>query len=339
MSQIARTGYVAIAKQTAKGTPNTTLTTGLSTTDVSMSGQADRLDDVEEIGGGRDYLASSSVMAGFTVSGDVSGLMRPNTFGLLLLAAGFTSAAPTQDGTTGAWTHVFTPALTGSYLTIETRWGSTDAIRRFSDCLVDSLSVSLDANGRATYSASLIGTTESWQGTPAVPVYETDAVADYKGSAVTFDALGTYKFESVEVSIANNLSSDEFVIGSRMLDDVTFGAREVSMTGTIKAGANTPSVTDLYRAAVYGAKAATAPGGADPYHSAASVTFGSDKFAGTSVTKRFASIFAIPDLVMNGFPLEASGSDRLSLDLDCRAYKGAGNIVDVTLQNTRGTAY
>jgi len=259
--------------------------------------------------------------------------------GLLLLAAGFAAAAPVQDGTTGAYTHTFTPANTGTYLTIVGRWGSTDAVRRFTDVLVNELSWSLDANGKVTWTASFVGLDESYGVTGVTPTFETNPVATYDGSAITLDGLGTYRWESVGLSIGNNLSDDEYVIGSRKLDDVTFGTREVMVTGTIKVGSNTPSVTDLYRAAVYGSKTATSPITSDPYHTAAAVTLASRKLVGTSATRRHGMLATMPDVVLSGFPLEGSGADRLTVDLEGRAVKGPGNVLTIDLTNDRATQY
>jgi hypothetical protein len=341
MSQTAQTGYIAIGVQTAKGTPATVDgSIALLTTSSNVSGQAELLDFEDEIGGGRDAESTAAVMGGFTVSGELEGLFRPTAIGYLLMAAGFTPAAPVAEaGATGAYTHTFTPSNTAVYLTILGRWGSTDAVRQFSDCLVDEFSISLDANGKATWTASIVGAVEEFGVAGVTPTFETSPVANYEGSAVTFDELGTYRWESIEFSVANNLSDDEFVIGSRTLDDVTFGAREVTLGGTVKVGNNTPSVTALYRAAVYGSKTATEPGNADPYHTSSVLTFGSRKFVGTSAAKRFGLTATMPDVVLGGFPLESSGAERLSASIEGRALKGAAPVVTIDLVNAKATAY
>lgn len=343
MSDTAQSGYCLLTRQTAWGTPATTLGAfGLRLTSMGISGQADRLDDDDEIGGGRARQSSSATLGYFHVAGSLEGLFRPKAFGLLLLAAGFaTGGAPTQDATTGAYTHTFTPSDTLTPLTVETLWGKvTDGlVRRFSDVLVDELELSLDANGKVTFSASCVGRAEEVQGAPSVPTFETDPVANYAGSAAVLDGLGTYRFESMSWKIANGLSDDETVIGSRSLDDVTPGSREVTIGATLKAGSNTPQITGLYRAAVYGDPAATEPQGADPYHSSAALTFGSSRLIGTSTTKRYGLTATMPDVVLNGFPLEASGSDRLSADIEGTAYAGASPEVTVTLQNGFSTDY
>lgn len=339
MSDTAQLGYLALAPQTAKGTPATVDgTIALRLTSNPLSGNADMLDDDDEIGGGRDYDASSAVMGGFSVAGQIEGLFRPKALGFLLLGAGFAAAAPVQDAATGAYTHSFTPASAFTYLTIVSRWGS-GPVRRFVDCLVDEITFSIDANGKGQFTATFIGLDESYGVTGVTPVFETSPVATYDGSAVSLDGLGTYRFESVECGIANNLSDDEWVIGSRKLDDTTAGSREVTFGGTIKRGSGSPAVEDLYRAAVYGSKTATQPGDSTPYHSAAAVTIGARKLVGTSTTKRFGAVVTIPDLVLAGFPLEASGADRLTVDIEGKAYKGAGAVCTVDLVNDRSTQY
>lgn len=340
MSEKAQTGYLAFATQAEKGTPaEVDGTNALRVTSLNLSGQSELLDFEEEIGGGRDADASAAVLGGFSVTGDVEGLLRHKAIGFLLLAAGFTAAAPVQDGVTGAFTHTFTPSNTSKYLTLVTRWGSTDAVRSFSDVLVGEISFSLDANGKATFSASLLGGREEFGVAGVVPTYEAGPVATYDGSAAVLDSLGTYRFESMEFAVANNLSDDEFVIGSRFLDDVTEGGREVTLGGTIKVGQNDPSVTALYRAATYGDPDATTPGGSDPYHTSAALTFGSKRLVGTSTSKRFALVATMADVVLAGFPLEASGADRLTVDIEGRALKGAAPVVTIDLVNDRATQY
>lgn len=339
MSETGQTGYVIIGAQTTKGTPAVlTASNALKLTSFNASGQAELLDDEAEIGGGRDFEGSAAVLGGFNVGGDMEGLFRAKTIGLLLMAAGFAPAAPVQDGVTGAWRHTFTPTNDLVYLTMLTRWGNT-AVRQLSDCLVNEFEMSLDANGKVTWSASIIGCEEEADVAGMVPVFETTPVANYAGSAIELDGLGTYRWESIALAINNNLSDDEWVIGSRKLDDVTPGAREVTVTGTIKVGNNSPSVVDLYRAAVYGDVAAVEPGGSDPYHTDSEITFGSTKLVGTSLTHRFGLKATVPDLVIQGFPLEASGDDRLTAEIEGRAYKGVSPSLTLELTNDRGTIY
>lgn len=343
-SEIAQTGYVAIATQTVKGTPATIVAAdAIRVNSNTVTGSADMLDNDPEIGGGRDVDSSAAVIGGFTVGGDLEGQFRPLIFGRLLLGAGFVAAAPVQDAATGAYTHTFTPG-TPKWLTILTRWGTAGRVSLFSDCLVNELSLSLDANGKVTWSASIVGVKETFGAAGITPAYETSPVANYAGSAAVLDSLGTYRFESMGFTLGNNLTDDEFVIGSRLLDDVTPLHREVTATGSLKAGSAPGIVTDLYRAALFGSKTATSPlavdgGSSDPYHSSAAFTFGSTKLVGTSTTKRYGITVTIPDAVIGGFPLESSGEDRLSAEVTATGLKGAGNVCSFDLVNTQSTQY
>ena len=241
MSQTAQTGYLALAPQTAKGTPATvdgTLALLVTSNSLSGSDRAPRLRRRDRRRPRRRLLGRRPRRV-LRVRRPSRACSVPEVIGYLLLGAGFTAAAPVQDAATGAYTHTFTPANTGTYLSILSRWGSTAAVRRFSDCLVSELSICLDAGGKVTWSASFVGVNEEIVA-GVTPTFETGPVGNYEGSAVVLDTLGTYRFESVGLAIANNLSDDEWVIGSRKLDDVTFGNREVTMTGTVKVGTSPP---------------------------------------------------------------------------------------------------
>jgi hypothetical protein len=341
MSDTAQEGYLALARQAAQGTA-VAPTRGLLVTSVDLSGQTENLVADPEIGGGRDIDAAGVALGTFSVSGDVEGYLRYNELGLLLLAAGFEELAdPVQDGTTGAWTHTFTPAAAFSWLTAETAWGRNRAIRRFRDCLVDELELSVAGNEFATFTAGLIGLGETWEATPSAPTYATgDSIGTYLGSRLTLDGLGSYRLSDLSLTIANNVSDDEAVIGQRELADLTPGAREVSWSGTLKLdGAAPESVTDLYRAAMYGSKTATEPGTSDVYHTSATARFGSPKLIGTSTTLRYGVEVAMPDVVLNAFPLEGSGADVIEAQVEGRAVKGASPVSTITLHNAVGTRY
>lgn len=339
-ADLAGAGYVMLGRQTGRGAPVAlTGAHAMRVTSSSLNGVAEMLDFDEEIGNGRDALSGSAFLGGFRVEGDLEGLLRTRTFPLLLMGAGFTFGAPVQDGVTGAYTHPMTDAP-ATYLTVETSFGANRAVRRFSDVLVNELTISLEAGGKGTFSASCIGRTEAWQAAPTTPTFETTPAATWDASAITLDGLGTYRWESIELSIANNLSDDEWTIGARTLEDVTPMTREVTLGGTIKVGNNSPAITDLYRAAVYGSKTATGPGATEVvYHSSASLVVQSGRLIGTSTTHRFGYTFTAPDLVLTGVPLDASGNDRLTVDLEGRVLKGAGDIITGEVRNDVATGY
>lgn len=343
MSDTAQEGYLTLALQSAQGTPAATVTKGVRVTSSGVSGQSENIEADPEIGGGRDRDTAAVVPGGFSVAGTVEANARFNQLGYLLLAAGFEEATgPVQDGTTGAWTHTFTPAATGpKWLTVEASWGRNRAIRRFSDVLVNELALAVAGNELATMSVDFLGMGETWQASPSVPVFPAvDPIGSYLGSAVTLDGLGSYRLTECEWTLANNLSDDEYVIGSRGLVDITPGQRDVRFTGTLRVNPAAPGpVTDLYRAAMYGSKTATTPGTDDPYHTSAVLTFGSRKFVGTSTTVRYGVKVTMPDVVLNAFPLEGSGADVIEASIEGVAFKGASPVSTIELYNNVGTTY
>lgn len=341
MSDTAQEGYLTLAAQTAQGTPATTLTAGMRVTSTAVSGQTENLEADPEIGGGRDLDTAGIVPGGFSVGGDIEGYTRFDKLGYLLLGAGFEElAVPTQDATTGAWTHVFTPGPV-TWLTLEAAWGKNRAVRRFTDCLVDALSLSVAGNDWSNFTASFLGRGEAWQASPSVPVFASpDPIGNFLGSSITLDGLGDYRLTECEWTLANNSSDDEFVVGQRGLVDITPGRREVGFTGTVRVDPAAPAkVTDLYRAAMYGDKTLTAPGLDGPYHTSATLVFGSRKLVGTSITKRFSVAIGMPDVVLNAFPLEASGADVIEAAIEAKAVKGTNPVSTITLVNGFATKY
>lgn len=345
MADTAQLGYLALAIQTAKGTANTAdlAAQGVRATSISVGGTTEVSDPDPEIGGTRDPRNSAAIFGGFRIGGDFEAYLRYHILlPALLVGAGFTAPAPVETGVgTGVFRHTFTPATAQRYLTVETSWGNARLVRRFVDVIVDSLELSLSAEERVALTATLIGATETRQAAATAVTYPTaDAIGNYNGSAVTFDGLGTYLFSDLGLSIGNNASDDEYVIGSRFLADVTPGERDVRITGTLRLGTNTPSLTDLYRAAMYGSKTVDAPAGLDPYTTSAAATFGSNRFVGASTTERYRAVFTLPSVVMRAFPLDASGDDVLTAEIEARSMSnGTDPVLTVDVYNTRATAY
>lgn len=340
MSDTSQEGYVALAVQAAQGTPSPTVPTGVKVTSVDVGATTENLIADPEIGGGRDRYTEGVALGSYHVAGDLEAYLRFDAFGFLLLMAGFVQdGAPVQDGTTGAYEHTFIPGVF-SYGTMETAWGRNRAIRRVSDCLVNELGLSVPGNDYATMSASILGLAEEWQASPSVPTFAAaDAMGTYLGSAVELPELGTFRFSDLSLTVANNVSDDEAVIGQRELADITPGRREVSFSGTIKPQGNAQAVTDLYRAAVYGGDALTSPGDVDVYHTPAVVTFGSPRLIGTSTTHRYSVAFDLPDVVVDAFPLEGSGDDPIEAAIEANAFAGVEDVVTIRLRNARSTAY
>lgn len=340
MADTAQQGYVCLAKQSAYGVPNTAdlAAQQLLVDSHSIGADVEVQHPDPEIGGSRDPRVGAAIFGGVKVTGDIDASLRFHLLPLLLLAAGFVeSGAPVEQTTgTGAWRHRFIPG-DATPLTILSAWGKDRLVRQWQDCLIDELTVGVDAGDRGTISASILGLNEGVVSAIVPSTPANDAKASWYGSAVVFDGLGTYRWQGANLGIANNLDDSAWVLGSRLLNDITPGEREVTLNGTIRLGTNAPaSLTDLYRAAAYGSKTATGPTTLDPYATSGALTLGSSKLIGTSTTDYYRLVATLPSLVLEGFPLEQSGADVLSADITARAY---GSAYTLDVYNSRATAY
>lgn len=340
MSDTSQEGYVSLGKQTAQGTPATTVTTGILATSISVNAETENLMADPEIGAGRDRDAGGTGLASYKVAGSIEGLLRWDYLGHLLGAAGFQQqGAPAQEATTGAWEHTFVPGAP-TYLTLETAWGRNRLIRRVSDVLIGNLELTVAGDEFCTFTAEFLGLREGVQASPSVPTFVREPAGTALGSGVVLDGLGTYRLSDMSMTIENNLSDDEVVIGQRELADITPGRREVGFSGTIKPQGAAAIVTDLYRAAVYGSKTATAPvTTGDVFHTSAELTFGAPRLIGTSTTRRYGLMATLPDVVLEGIALDASGDDPIEAAITGHALAGASPVATLKLRNGRATAY
>src|SRR5688572_23125070 len=113
MSDTAQLGYLALAGQTVKGTPNvaglTAAGAGIRATAFDVGPEQEVTSPDAEIGGSRDVNLDAAAYGGLTVGGSISAYLRFNTLlPLLLRASGFVAAAPTVvDAPTGVYKHTF----------------------------------------------------------------------------------------------------------------------------------------------------------------------------------------------------------------------------------------
>lgn len=347
MSDTASEGYLALATQAAKGAPALpAVARGIYARSNSLGSATETTEPDPEIGGGRAPVADSAAFGGIRVDGDVEMYLRyEDALPYLLLAAGWEAAAPVAGAAAaaGSYSHVFTPG-DPTYLTGWTQHGKARAWSRFEDLLVNELMISQAATERIGMTAAFVGTREvDLAAAPALPGYTKPnpvGHANSSGTTFTFDGVGTYRVTDTELSIANNLTDDEYVIGSRFLDDVTPQALGITLGFTAKVGRNNPDTMRLYRAANFGDPTAMEAGDADPYHAAAVITFASLKKIGAS-DQLYRAEFSIPDLVLSPFKREASGADILTINpSESRAYdNGTDPIMTVTIYNARATQY
>lgn len=236
----AERSYLGIAKQTAKGTPNTTDSAfeyflfragGVAPNNMFLP-----LD--QEIGGGA--LLRDVVKAGISSGGTMDIIPRPSSIGKLLLGAIGSVAAPSDNGD-GSYSHVFTlptDEFDAPYWTIRSApggiWGE-----QLQDCRVAGLVLSFTGarfvEGAATFLGGLptpnLGMT-SW----SVPTY-LDAGPQFLApvSDIELPDGTTTKVLSGSIALGLQIPMDEqYIIGSYSPDDFTINQRSAQITLNIK---------------------------------------------------------------------------------------------------------
>lgn len=242
-------GYLGIGKQSAKATPQTP-TRFLKCTDVDFK-------KVEKLIDGKPEVSPAARSKSFMHAGPVhyegtvkAELLRPESFPMLLLAAGF---ADTKTGAGPEYKHTFAVADALSWLTFEDSIDAT-LIRQYSDAVVDKLSFKVAHGEAMSLVANILAITETKVSATAV-VEETGPVLTFDEAVITFDGASTLPFGSVQFDFDNKCSNDEYYLGSRKLLDITPKRRDLGFTGEVRL-AN----TTLYQEINYGGASATTLG-------------------------------------------------------------------------------
>lgn len=359
MSITGQTGHIAIAKQTAFGTPNTTAANykAVKITGDSLVASNNMLVAEGEIGLGRDV--SQAVPGGFSVAGAVNGTLRAR------------SAAIFLQGALGSITAVTGPPAVDELdvadvlpvYTIEKKVGS--AVRdpnelltvRISDAMVNTLNISAPSGALATFSAGLVAAGEQTIAAPLVdPVAGTPAAAAYTadsddllvfhggrirtgpsadGGAETLARDDT--FQSMEVVINNNVAADEWTVRpSRFLRSLTEGIRSVEANMTIVF-----EDYEKYQQYTYGAQGRNTPG-YNLYMGALEFFLGNWQIADVDDVATVAPTGApanpqavqihIPKLAFSGFPVSLA-TGRIAVTTTARALKPTtGPIIDAVVR-------
>lgn len=336
-SLTAQTGYLAYGRQTAQGT-GAAPTRGYRTTSTSISGQAETVVPDPESGSGRDIPLGGAIPGPFSVSGSADAYLYVNQLAGLLPTFGFVQSGAPVALPDGVYEHTFIPG-DQAWTTLEAAWGDNLAIRRWEDCLGDTMSLTAPTGAQATASLGFVGIKEEWKPTPSVPTFGNDPSGSWMGSALRLPGIGTMLLSETMWELANNLSTDEYVLESRFLTTVTPKRRDITGSATARLGDNPTSVTDAYRAAMYGDTTRTTPGTA-LFTTDATAIFGSGQLIGTSATQLWRLEIEMPAVEIQPFPLEGSGDDVLTASFTYRAYSnGTDPVATIKVYSDRATAY
>lgn len=350
MSVTGQVGYVSVAKQTGKGTAQTTDAKykAVKITGDSLVANNNLLVAEGEIGVGRDV--SQAVPGGFSAAGAINGNLRIRSAAVFLEAALGTKAVIPADGSATPPTAAVDQYLPGDdlpYLTIEKKIGTTAPERiflRYTDAFVNTLNITVPPAALATFSAGVIAAGEQELASATDTSIDYDAATDdllvFHGGRIRHADAGTTlanthdnsTFQQLEVVINNNVISDEYTIRpSRFLRDLTEGIRSIETNLTIVFEDNA-----AYEKYTYGATGRVTPG-YTVYKGAlelflgnwqvASGAGGADEGADTatiagSPANPQAMEISLPNVAFSGLPV-ALQQGRIAVTTTARALKPA----------------
>jgi hypothetical protein len=270
-----------------------------------------------EIGGTRD--TSDAMLGPVSWAGDLEFYARLKHLGTWLKAA-LGSAAVTT--TTGVSTHTIKQLDSGTmpYLAIEEQVGGGFDTFRYTDVVCNSLHLEAEASGFLMGTANVIARKQLAGQTPTSGLaskLDDSSLIVGTSITVTYNAV-TLPVKSFSLDINNNFEDDDFRLGSFYMGDQTPKAREVTAGFAIR-----PSDNALWRQAVYGTSAATAPGGQTTKQSLViTCTSYDDIPAGTPATK-YSLQLTLPNFVLQPFAVSPSGDDVIEFDVEGRALRPA----------------
>lgn len=329
-------GQVGVRTQAVKGTyldPGAVAPAGqfMRTTSGALGGNRDLIVPDPEIGGSRDV--PDAYLGPIAYSGEYNFYGRFKALATLFKGVlGQGSSAVTGTGGTTVGTHTITPANTIPWLSIEEGISTNFDTFRYTDAKVNTLHLEADAGGYLQGTVGLIALLQqAAQVRTAAPAWDTSPMVVGTNIVAKWNAVNL-PAKSFSWDANNNLEDDDFRLGSLTLGDLIEKRREVTAGVTIR-----PQDNSLWRTAVYGAPAATAPVGTSTKGSF-QLTATTYEVIGTSITNYSIDV-TIPQAIIEPFGLDVSGDDIMENDLSLRAVQPnpATPICTVVIKNELAT--
>lgn len=335
MGFASQSGQVLLRSQAVQGTYQAdtgTVGVGVLLRSGALGTNRELMIPDPEIGGGRDV--NDANLGPVSWGGDYEMYGRVDALATLLKACLGQAAAPVTA--TGVTTHTITPIDSGSlpFLSVEENIGGSLETYNYNDCVVNTLHLEADANGYLMATAGIIGAKQvaGATKTPA-PIWDSTPMIVGTNVTLTYNAI-SLPAKSFSLDINNNVEDDDFRLGSFYVGDLTAKRREVTAGFGIR-----ESSSAMWRQAVYGVPAATAPGGLTTKNQLVITcqTY-EDIVGGTPLTKN-SLVITIPKFALTPYSLEASGDDVIESDLEGQALRPvvATPIVTAVVKTAKAT--
>lgn len=313
----SQAGHVILRTQAVAGTYQAdtgTAGVGIKLRSGALGVNRDLLIPDPEIGGGRDIVDAN--LGTVSWSGDYEFYARMNSFATLLYAAMGIKAAPVTA--TGVVTHTITPSDAAQlpFLSIEEGVGAGLETFNYTDAVVNTLHLESDANGYLMGTASIIAAKQIAGATPtASPLYDNSPLYVGSNITLTYNSISV-KAKSFSFDLNNNFEDDDFRLGSFYIGDLTPKRREIKFGFTIREQDST-----LWRQAVYGTSAATAPGGVTTKNQLVLTFTSYDDIPGGTPPTKYSCSFTVPKFALSPYAFSVSGDDIIDDDLEGTALR------------------
>jgi len=334
MGFASQAGQVILRSQAVQGTYQAdtgTAGVGVLLRSGALGPNRDLLIPDPEIGAGRDI--PDAYLGAVSWSGDYEMYARLDAI-TTLMKAGFGSISSAVA--TGITTNTITPLDSGTlpFLSIEENLGGSLETYNYTDCVVNTLHLECDANGYLMCTAGLIGAKQIAGATKtAVPVFDNLPMIVGTNVTITYNAV-SIPAKSFSFDLNNNIESDDFRLGSFYVGDLTAKRREVTAGFHIR-----ESSSALWRQAVYGLPAATAPGGLTTKNQLVITCQTYEDIVGGTPTTKNTLTLTIPKFILSPYALAQSGDDVIESDLEGHGLRpsNATPIVTAVTKTARAT--
>lgn len=315
----SQSGQVILRSQAVQGTYQAdtgTAGVGVKIRGGSLGPNRELLIPDPEIGGGRDVV--DAYLGAVSWAGDYELYGRVDALATLFKACLGTAAAPVTA--TGVTTHTITPTDSGTlpFLSIEENVGGSLETFHYTDCVVNTLHLEVDANGYLMATAGIIGAKQTAGETKTVaPVWDETPMIVGTNVSVTYNAV-TLPAKSFSLDINNNIEDDDFRLGSFYIGDLTAKRREVTASFGIR-----ESSSALWRQATYGLPSATEAGGLTTKNQLVITCETYEEILGGTPSTPNSLEITIPKFILTPYGLDPSGDDIIENDVEGQAVRPA----------------
>ena len=326
-------GQVGIRTQSAKGSyadpgaadPNYGIF--FKTKSGSFGTKRDLLVTDPEIGGNRDV--SDAYLGPAIFVGEFEFYCRLEAIATLLYGAlGAKSSATSGAGATLVGTHTLTPADTIPWLSVEEAVANGFEVFQYTDAVVNTLHLEVEANGYVQGSVGLIALSQTSGNTKtASPHWDPSNLIVGTNVNVVYNSV-TLPAKKWTLDINNNIEDNDFRLGSLFATDLTPKRREVMMSCTVR-----PTDATLWKRAAYGSSAATSVQGGTAAKAAIAVDALSYENINSSSTKYEISLDA-PSAAIKPFDNKVNGDDVLEQDFEIQLFRPTtADLATFTVKN------